>query len=72
MEINIIQNITKVMDEARNEVSSITSEYYLITPADGKVLKNIKTGEISSGPIYIPTLKTKYIYEEVDQVDTSK
>ena len=66
MEINIIQNITKVMDEARNEVSSITSEYYMLIPTGGKVLKNIQTGKISIGPIYIPTLKTKHLYEEVE------
>lgn len=72
MKINIIQNTTKVMDETRNEVSSITSEYYLLTPSNGKALKNTQTGEISTGPIYIPTLKTKHIYEEVDKLDNSK
>jgi hypothetical protein len=72
MEIKIIQNTTKVMDEARNEVSSITSEYYMISPAKGKKLKNIKTGEISAGPVYIPTLKTKNLYEEVELEANSK
>ncbi len=66
MEIKIIQNTTKVMDETRTEVSSITSEYYMISPDIGKALKNIQTGEISAGPVYIPTLKTKYLYEEVE------
>ena len=46
MTINIIQTVTNTLNEDRTLKSSYTIETYLLTPGEGKVLKNIKTGEI--------------------------
>lgn len=72
MKVQIIQNTTAVLDELRNELSSSTSEYYMLIPAEGKALKNINTGIISIGAVYVPTLKSKYIYEEIEVPEAHK
>lgn len=51
MTINILQTISNVLNEDRTLKSSYTVESYLVTPAEGKVLKNIKTGEIINSKI---------------------
>ena len=66
MKVQIIQNNTKILDEARNEISSRISESYILIPSDGKAIRNTTTGVISQGAVYIPTLKSKNIYEEID------
>lgn len=69
MKINLIQNITKILDEDRKEISSSISEYYMLKPEAGKALYNKITGNISSGVVYIPRLKSKENYEEIDLKD---
>lgn len=51
MTINIIQTITNTLNEDRTIKTSSMIETYLISPAEGKVLKNIKTGEIIKSKI---------------------
>lgn len=46
MTINIIQTITNILNEDKTLKSSSLIETYLISPSEGKVLKNVKTGEI--------------------------
>lgn len=72
MKINIIQNVTKILDENQKEISSSISEYYMLRPDEGKALYNKVTGNISSGAIYIPRLKSKENYEEIDLKDDNK
>lgn len=50
MKISIIQTITNILNEDRSINTTSTRESYVLTPADGYILKNIKTGQ---------TVKTK-------------
>lgn len=72
MKINLIQNITKILDEDQKEISSSISEYYMLKPDAGKALYNKITGNISFGVVYIPRLKSKENYEEIDLKDDTK
>lgn len=65
MEIRIIQNITKTLDAARNELASSLLEYYLLIPGKDKALRNVYTGQIYVNPVSISTLKLKQNYEEI-------
>jgi hypothetical protein len=72
MTINIIQAITNILNEDRTIKASSTVETYLLTPTEGKVLKNIKTGEIIKTKVYL-NKKVKigdYIEIEVDEPNT--
>ena len=51
MEININQIIRNVLNEDRTLKSTQKTESYIIIPADGKHLVNIKTGESFVGAI---------------------
>lgn len=55
MKVNIIQTITKILDEDRNVLSTNTVEGYVLEAAEGKALKNIKTGRIISGQVFVYT-----------------
>lgn len=72
MTINIIQTITNTLNEDRTIKTSSTVETYLISPAEGKVLKNIKTGEIIKSKICLNKKVKIEDYIEVDDLNTSK
>ena len=72
MTINIIQTITNTLNEDRTIKTSSTIESYLISPAEGKVLKNIKTGEIIKSKICLNKKVKIEDYIEVDDLNTSK
>ena len=72
MTINIIQTITNTLNEDRTIKTSSTIETYLISPAEGKVLKNIKTGEIIKSKICLNKRVKIEDYIEVDDLNTSK
>lgn len=72
MTINIIQTITNTLNEDRTIKTSSTIETYLISPAEGKVLKNIKTGEIIKSKICLNKKVKIEDYIEVDDLNTSK
>jgi hypothetical protein len=72
MTINIIQTITNTLNEDRTIKMSSTIETYLISPAEGKVLKNIKTGEIIKSKICLNKKVKIEDYIEVDDLNTSK
>ena len=69
MTINIIQTITNTLNEDRTIKTSSTIETYLISPAEGKVLKNIKTGQISRSLVSVS--KKSKIEEYVEIADPS-
>lgn len=46
MKISIIQTITNILNEDRSINATSTRETYVLTPADGYILKNIKTGQV--------------------------
>lgn len=58
MKTTIIQTITNILNEDRTIKSSTINESYVLTPEEGYVLKNIKTGEIVKTKICV-TKKTK-------------
>lgn len=66
MTINIIQTITNIMDENRKPVSSVVTEAYVLYPAAGKVIKNIKTNRIYTGSINIGSKGKLQDYIEID------
>ena len=45
MTTNIIQTITNTLDEFRQVLNTMKTEVWVLTPASGKALKNVKTGE---------------------------
>jgi hypothetical protein len=72
MTINIIQTITNTLNEDRTIKTSSTIETYLISPAEGKVLKNIKTGEIIKSKICLNKKVKIEDYIEVEVPNTPK
>jgi hypothetical protein len=48
MIIKILQTISNTFSEDGNLESSYSSEHFVIKAEDGKLLKNLKTGEITS------------------------
>jgi len=49
MKIEIRQTISNTLDENRNIIKTSTAENYVLYPAEGKQLKNIKTGKVYPG-----------------------
>lgn len=66
MTINIIQTITNVLDEKRQLVSSVETEAYVLTPAPGKAIKNIKTEKIYTTSVNIGTKGKLKDYQEIE------
>ena len=66
MIINIIQTVTTVMDEDRNVLSTRSLERYVIIPDSGKVLKDIKTGQVIHGNVYLSQKSKIKNYIEID------
>ena len=46
MTVNIIQTITNTLDATRKVIKTKTIESYILYPAAGKALKNIRTGKV--------------------------
>ena len=72
MTITKIQTITNIFTEENVLQSTSTVDSYILTPAKGKVLKNIKTNEIISTKICV-TRKAKISnYIEVEDPNALK
>ena len=72
MTITTIQTITNILDEAGIIKSTSKVESYILTPAENKVLKNIRTGEIITTRICV-TRKAKISdYIELEDPNTLK
>lgn len=72
MTINIIQTVTNILNEDRSIKSSSTVEAYLLIPAEGRALKNIKTGEIIKTKLCLNKKVKLQDYIEVDMPNTPK
>lgn len=72
MTVNIIQTITNTLNEDRTIKTSSTVETYLVSPAEGKVLKNIKTGEILKSKICLNKKVKIEDYIEIEAPNTPK
>lgn len=70
MTINIIQTVTNILNEDRSIKSSSTVEAYLLIPAEGRALKNIKTGEIIKTKLCLNKKVKLQDYIEVDIPNT--
>jgi hypothetical protein len=66
MKVNIIQTITKILDENRQTINSAVSETYMLYPAAGKAIKNIKTGKVYTHSVNIGTSGQIKDYIEID------
>ena len=66
MTLNIIQTITNVLDENREVLRTMTSEAFMLTPAAGKAIKNIKDGNSYTHPINIGSKGKLKDYIEID------
>ena len=66
MEVKIIQTITNTLAEDRTLIKSTSTEVLVLSPAEGKALKNITTGEIFYRPINIGTKLNLKNYIEID------
>jgi len=51
MKINIIQTVTNILDEDRKLIKTSLTEAYVLTPDEGKALKNINTGKVYASSI---------------------
>lgn len=67
MKINIRQNITNLLTQDKQLLTTEVSELYVITPGENKNLKNIKTGEIFTGFTYVKKEEQLKNYIEVDK-----
>lgn len=68
MKINIRQNITNLLTQDKQILTTETSELYVLTPSENKNLKNIKTGEIFTGFTYVKKEDQIKNYIEIDKV----
>lgn len=68
MKINIRQNITNLLTQDRQILTTETSELYVLTPDENKNLKNIKTGEIFTGFTYVKKEEQIKNYIEIDKL----
>lgn len=66
MKVTIIQTTTKILNEDRTLRSSIITESYVITPAEGKALQNTKTGEIIKAKVCVNKKSKLNMYKEID------
>lgn len=58
MKIKILQTTTTILTEDRRVESTYTNETFILEAEKGKVLKNIKTGQVSRSRVCI-TKKSK-------------
>ena len=65
MKITIIQTTTKTFDESRTLLTTYTNESYLITPDEGKLLRNKITGQIHSTGLCVNKERKINDYEEI-------
>lgn len=72
MTTTIIQTITNILNEDGIIQSTSSVEAYVLTPAENKVLKNIKTGEIITTRICINKKIKLSDYIEIDKPNTSE
>lgn len=72
MTITTIQTITNILDEAGIITSTSKVESYILTPAENKILKNIRTGEIITTRICINKKIKISDYIEIDKPNTSE
>ena len=66
MTINIIQTITNILNEKRQVINTMTSETYMLYPAEGKAIKNCKTGTIFTNSVNLGTSGQTKDYIEID------
>jgi hypothetical protein len=72
MTTTIIQTITNILNEDGIVQFTSSVESYVLTPAENKVLKNIKTGEIITTRICINKKIKLSDYIEIDKPNTSE
>lgn len=72
MTITTIQTITNILDEAGIIKSTSKVESYILTPAENKVLKNIRTGEIITTRICVNRKAKISDYIELEDPNTLK
>ena len=65
MKVTIIQTTTKTFDESRILLTSRISETYLITPAEGKILRNKHTGQTFFAGLCVNKEQDIKNYEEI-------
>jgi hypothetical protein len=53
MKKNIIQTITNILNENEDLISTTTTQTYVLTPDEGYILKNVKTGVVVTTKICI-------------------
>lgn len=70
MRKTIIQTITNILNEDGSLISSNTVEAYVLTPEEGYILKNVKTGEIITTKICLSKKIKINDYIEVVNPDT--
>ena len=66
MKIKILQTISNTFSEDGTLESSYSSEQFIIRADEGKVLKNIKTGEITSSLVCLNKKEKIKNYIEVE------
>ena len=72
MTVNIIQVVTTTMDEDRNIVASRSVERYSVAPAEGKILKDTKTGQLIFGKVFLSQKSKIKNYIEIDDPSLGK
>lgn len=50
---NIIQTITNILNENEELISTTTTQTYVLTPDEGYILKNVKTGLVVATKICV-------------------
>lgn len=66
MKIEIIKTTTTIMNEERVIESSSSSETFRIIPEKNKILKNIKTGQITRAHVCVNKKSKAADYVELD------
>lgn len=68
MKIEIRQTISNTLDENRKLISSSTVENTVLYPAEGKALKNIKTGKVYPGFICLSPKDKVSDFVEIEKI----
>ena len=71
MKTTAFQTITNILNEDGTVASSITVERWRIVPDDGKILKNIKTGQLFRSTIFVNNKNKVADYIEIEDPNTS-
>lgn len=66
MKIQIRQTITNTLSESRELLKSTKTEMLIISPDEGKALKNLKTGKIFNGTICLSAKDKQTDFIEID------